>query len=120
MSTTNPQSVIAPSAPTAAEGDRKLAEQHLRAVYGRARDGDGQIVIYSKRPFAAAFFEPAAIDVAAAYACERSCTCDVYHLVNMVSPQAVTGIRRRMGRGRESELPSRPLESDTGAACDRL
>jgi hypothetical protein len=88
-------------------------------VYGRTADGDGRIVIYSKRPFAVAFFPPVTLDAATVYACERSRTCDVYHLVNMVSPLAIPDIRRRMGRGRETELQSVVAlfcESDTDTA----
>ena len=112
MSTAMTQSA-ATGSPATTLIDRELVSQHLRAVYGRARDGDGQIVIYSKCPFAVAFFAPEALDSAAAYACDRSEICDVYHLVNLISPQATSDIRRRMGRGREAEL-----RSVVALACD--
>ncbi len=74
MSTTNTHCANTAS-PAATCVDHDLAEQHLRAVYGRAADGDGRIVIYSKRPFAVAFFPPVALDAASgqvALACEFS------------------------------------------------
>ena len=49
---------------------------------------------------------PTRRDAAAAYVCERSQICDVYHLVNLLSRSAMPDIRRRGGRGREAELQS--------------
>jgi hypothetical protein len=83
-----------------------LACDHFAALYGTAGAQHGQIVIYSKAPHGVRLFSPADIEAAATYAVEKSKLGDIYHVVNLISPAAVDAIRRRRGRGRETELKS--------------
>ena len=84
----------------------QMAFDHFEALYGKARDDDGQIVIYSKAPYGVQFFSPADIEAAARFANERSKLGDIYHVVNLISPANTAAILARKGRGRETELKS--------------
>ncbi len=86
--------------------ERQMAENHLAALFGQAQAGDGAILIYSKAPFTTKFFPATDHAQAAAYAFEKSATSDVYVVSNLIAESAVGAIKKRRGRGMESEIQS--------------
>ena len=83
-----------------------LAANLFRYLYGQWTAKDGLIALYAKKPHTVEFFSPEAVESAAYAALRLSRKTDVYHLVNLVSPDAIEQIQAGAGRGTEAELES--------------
>ena len=86
--------------------DLSPAMTQLELLYGSATRDDGLLAIYTKKPYGLEIFAPTAIEEAAAWAWTAAHNTNVFHVVNLLTPTATPGIRKRRGRGREPEVTS--------------
>jgi hypothetical protein len=92
----------------AGNANTSLVFQHYRAVYGRAADeDDGLVCLYNGKN--SWFCVPRDTETLVRWTegfDGLPSGPDFYHLVNLLDPAAVRGIRERHGRGKESEIRS--------------
>ena len=92
--------------PTPATADRAALLQSFETLYGGATDADGQVELVRLKGHRIELLSPEDPETLAKEAATLGWKHDSYNLVNLLDAAHADDIRRRRGRGKESELRS--------------
>ena len=89
-----------------AKAEPQLLSQFFDALYSTAEDSPGRACLYRQKPYALEFHDPGDARSLAKEAAALGWNHDSYFTVNLIKPEAVSEIRGRRGRPKESEVHS--------------